>query len=185
MNQVIKLYTELFKYLDANVLWTNRVIFVSLLLIFLLKLMGFKNIYIFVIPFFLFFTLVVNVLRFNPVIEDLTIDYNISIENLSIAGYFSHNNYEGLRYITQPIADKNINELGIGYSYITEDTISMYSTNRENWDFPNPNFVNSLSDLLKNFNQFSCKVEIANSENLNIQITDDLGTYSYCFDLNE
>ena len=92
MNQVINLYTELFKFLDANVLWTNRVVFVSLLLIFLIKLMRFENIYIFVIPFFLFFTLVVNILRFNPVIEDLTIDFNISIEDLSIAGYFSHNN---------------------------------------------------------------------------------------------
>ena len=183
MTEVINLYTELFKYLDTNILWTNRVIFVSLLLIFILKLMGFKKIYIF-LPFF-FFTLVVNILRFNPVIEDLTIDYNISIEDLSIAGFFSHNNYEGLRYITQSIADKNINELGAGYSYITEDTIAMYSTNRENWDFPNPNFVNSLSDLLKNFNQFSCEVEIANSENFNIQITDDSSTYSYCFDLNE
>lgn len=185
MNQVINLYTELFKFLDANVLWTNRVVFVSLLLIFLIKLMRFENIYIFVIPFFLFFTLVVNILRFNPVIEDLTIDFNISIEDLSIAGYFSHNNYEGLRYITQPIADKKINEIGTSYSYITEDTISMYSTKRENWDFPHPNLVNSLSDLLKNFNQFTCKVETANSENLNIQITDDLSTYSYCFDSNE
>ena len=90
-----------------------------------------------------------------------------------------------MRYITQSIADKNINELGAGYSYINEDTISMYSTNREDWNFPNPNFVNSLSDLLKNFNQFSCEVEIANSENFNIQITDDSSTYSYCFDLNE
>ncbi len=185
MNKVINLYTELFKYLDINLLWTNRVIFVTLLLILLLKFMKFKKIYLFVIPFLLFFTLVVNILRFNPVIEDLTINYNLSTEDLSITGYFSHNDFEGLRYITQPIALENTNKMGVNYIYISENTIIEYSKNREGWNFPNPNLVNSLSSLLKNFFIFSCNLETIDSESFNIQITDNSSTNNYCFDIDE
>lgn len=181
MTEIFNLYNSLFKYLDEHILWTNRVVFVSFLLIFLLKLMRLQYTYKYVVTFLIFFTLVVNILRFNPVMEDLTIDYNISIKKLTITEFFSHNNFQGLVYITKPISKNNINELGSNYKFISEKTISIYSENREDWDFPNPKFVNSLSDLLKNFNQFSCDIESAKPGYLNIKITDNSNTYSYCF----
>ena len=185
MNQVIYFYSKIFQYLNDNIFWTNRVLLVSVLLLLALKLSGSKKTFEYVILFTLFFTLVVNIIRFNPVLEDLTIDYKLSIKSLSVPGFFYHNDFEGLKYITLPIANKKNNIKGVEYLYVSKSTIIEYSNSKEDWSFPNPNIVNSLSGLLKNFNSFSCTLEEATSDSFNLFIKDESNNHIYCFYTNE
>jgi len=117
--------------------------------------------------------------------EDFSVDYNIVTTELNGAGFFSYNDFEGIKYITTPIGVKNTNEQGVNYLYIDEETIRKFSNNKIDWNFPNPTFVNSLAKLLKNFDNFTCEINEEHNEHFNIKITDTSNTYNYCFTKNE
>ena len=100
MSEIYKLYLTIFKYIDEKILWTNRVFFIILLIFIFLSFFKFKNIInlFFVMLFSL--TLIVNIVRFSPVMEDFSVDYNIVTTELNGAGFFSYNDFEGIKYIT-------------------------------------------------------------------------------------
>ena len=185
MSEIYKLYLTIFKYIDEKILWTNRVFFIILLIFIFLSFFKFKNItnLFFVMLFSL--TLIVNIVRFSPVMEDFSIDYNIVTTELNGAGFFSYNDFEGIKYITTPIGVKSTNKQGVNYLYIDEETIRQFSNNKIDWNFPNPTFVNSLAKLLKNFDNFTCEINEEHNEHFNIKITDTSNTYNYCFTKNE
>ena len=181
MSEIFGLYLRLFQYLDENILWTNRVLFVVSIICLVLFFLKFKNIKNLFFLMLFSFTLLINIVRFNPVMEDFSEFYNIQTTDLSGIGFFSHNDFEGIKYITTPIGYESINEEGVNYIYIDEETIREFSNNKSDWNFPHPNFVKSLSNFLKSFNSFTCELKKENAEYFNIKITDSSNTYNYCF----
>ena len=88
MSEIFGLYLRLFQYLDENILWTNRVLFVVSIICLVLFFLKFKNIKNLFFLMLFSFTLLINIVRFNPVMEDFSEFYNIQTTDLSGIGFF-------------------------------------------------------------------------------------------------